>query len=115
MARWRVSIDVTRGETGDVYALQEFYEKVMGNLSMLDVASPSLCGEPSRGPVAFNLQVDATSLDEVVTRGIGALREAIHASGGATVDWPLADADEARPGAPVSVRFVGSRQELAAG
>lgn len=119
MARWRVSIDVARGEAGDIYALREFYEKVMDNLSLLDVVSPSLCGEPAGGPVAFNLQVDATSLDEVVTRGIGALRAAIHASGGETPDWPLpvAAPDEAVSPvpAPVSVRFVGARQELAAG
>ena len=116
VARWRVSIDVTRGETGDVYALREFYEKVMDNLALLDVASPSLCGEPIGGPVAFNLQVDATSLDEVVSRGIGALRAAIHASGGVTPDWPLPPAGDGGASAPrpVSVRFVGARQELAA-
>lgn len=116
MARWRMSIDVMRSEANDTLSVKEFYESVMDKLALLDVVSPSLCGEPSTGAVAINLQLEAGSIDEVVTRGMGALRNAIHASGGSTVDWPCVGDDEDAAPCPGAwpVRFVGTRQERVA-
>ena len=116
MARWRMSIDVMRSETNDTLSVREFYESVMDKLALLEVLSPSLCGELSTGAVAINLQLEAGSIDEVVTRGMGALRTAIHASGGSTVDWPCKGGEEV-DGEGLNawpVRFVGTRQERVA-
>jgi hypothetical protein len=119
VARWKMSIDVVQAEAYDALALRDFYESVMDRLMLFDVLSPSLCGEPTTGAVAINLQLDATSIAEVVTRGMGALQRAIHASGGTTLDWPCAPDGDTMPepadrSGPLPVRFVGTRQELIA-
>lgn len=89
----RVVVASDGGSVDNAALIEEHLDQVMDELITLGTEDPFVSADLGDGTVSFSFVVDASNPVLAATHGSGAVRSAIHASGGCTPDWPSEDHD----------------------
>ncbi len=85
----RFSVVVGLLITGPIDSLEGALDEVMDELVKLNAIDPSISAELDKAQVEVSLALDADTLAEAATAGLGTVRTALHAAELHTPIWPV--------------------------